>query len=373
MGSFYRELYTAEQVDIPTQNQILNLVKNKLTSIQQSFCEGAITKAELETAVKALNTDKSPGTDGLPAEFYRSFWGVLGGDLTDVFNDSYQNKLLPYSQREAVLKCLPKKGDLTKITNWRLVSLLNTDYEILTRVLAERLGKVLPLIVSEDQTCNVRGRTIHHNTALIRDIIDYANDTDIPASLISVDQMKAFDRVDWEFMFKTLQQFNLGPIFINWVRLIYKDISSKAKVNGKLSDSFVLQHGIRQGCPLSAMLYVQTAEILAECIKQNPQIKGISVNGTSCLLSQYADDTTHFLQWDESFAALKQSLQLYKAASGARVHPAKCEGLWLGSNRGREDSPNGYRWTNESLKLLGLYFGNGNQHQLNWQSSSEFH
>ena len=150
MRSFYRELYTAEQVDIPTQNQILNLVKNKLTRIQQSFCEGAITKAELETAVKALNTDKSPGTDGLPAEFYRSFWGVLGGDLTDVFNDSYQNKLLPYSQREAVLKYLPKKGDLTKITNWRPVSLLNTEYKILTRALAERLGKVLPLIVSED-------------------------------------------------------------------------------------------------------------------------------------------------------------------------------------------------------------------------------
>ena len=73
MGSFYRELYTAEQVDIPTQNQILNLVKNKLTTIQQSFCEGAITKAELETAVKALNTDKSPGTDGLPAQLYRSY------------------------------------------------------------------------------------------------------------------------------------------------------------------------------------------------------------------------------------------------------------------------------------------------------------
>ena len=129
----------------------------------------------------------------------------------------------------AVLKCLPKKGDLTKITNWCPVSLLNTDYKILTRALAERLGKVLPLIVSEDQTCNVRGRTIHHNTALIRDIIDYANDNDIPASLISVDQMKAFDRVDWKFMFKTLQQFNLGPIFINWIRLIYKDINSKVK------------------------------------------------------------------------------------------------------------------------------------------------
>ncbi len=366
MKRFYRELYTAEQIDVSTQNSILKLLKRKLTVIQQSFCEGMITEPELKLSVHALSAGKSPGSDGLPTEFYTTFWKVMGADLAAVFNECFRNNILTLSQREAIIKCLPKKGDITTLKNWRPVSLLNVDYKILMRALAERLSKVLPFLISEDQTCNVRGRAIHHNTALIRDIIDHANDMDLKASLVSIDQMKAFDRVDWNFLFKTLERFNLGPNFVSWVRLAYTKISSKIKVNGFLSKSFRLERGVRQGCPLSAMLYILTAEVLAECIKQNPSVQGIKVEGTHCILSQYADDTTIFLTGDDSFSAIKSSLELYEKASGAKVHPGKCEGLWLGSNKGRSDNPNGYRWTSKKIKILGLYFGNENQQNNNW-------
>ena len=168
----------------------------------------------MKASVKALNNDKSQGTDGLPAEFYKTFWDVIGQDLTEVFNSCYNSQLLPASQREAVIRCIPKKGERTKISNWRPISLLNADYKILTRALSERISKVLPFIINEDQTCIVKGRTIHHNTALIRDIIDFSNDQNINAYILSIDQMKAFDKVDWNFMFKTLKRFNFGENFI---------------------------------------------------------------------------------------------------------------------------------------------------------------
>ena len=149
--------------------------------------------------------------------------------------------------------------------------------------------------------------------------------------------MKAFDRVDWNFMFRTLKKFNFGESFIQWIKLAYNQISSKIKVNGTESDSFTLERGVRQGCPLSAMLYIVTAEILALTIRANPKIVGISVDGTEFKLSQYADDTTLMLSGEESLDALINTLGQYEQASGAKVHPGKCAGLWLGSNRGRID------------------------------------
>ena len=98
---------------------IKNITKN-LTNIQKSFCAGQLSPDELKASVKELNNDKSPGTDGLPAEFYKTFWDVIGQDLTEVFNSCYKSQLPPASQLEAVIRCIPKNGD--KISNWHTVS-----------------------------------------------------------------------------------------------------------------------------------------------------------------------------------------------------------------------------------------------------------
>ena len=105
---FYKNLYTAEPTCPIAQHQMLNNIPRKLTNIQKSFCEGQLSPEELKASVKALNNDKFPGTDGLPAEFYKTFW-----DLTEVFNSCYNSQLLPASQREAVIRCIPKKGERT--------------------------------------------------------------------------------------------------------------------------------------------------------------------------------------------------------------------------------------------------------------------
>ena len=121
-------------------------------------------------------------------------------------------------------------------------------------------------------------------------------------------------------MFKTLKRFNFGENFIQWVKLAYTDINSKIKVNGFLSDGFALERGVRQGCPLSAPLYIITAEILAISIRLNPEIKGIQIEDIESKLSQYADDTTLTLTGDGSIPALQRTTTQYEQASGARVH-----------------------------------------------------
>ena len=195
---------------------------------------------------------KAPGSEGLPPEFYLALWDVLGEDLVEVLTASFTAGVLPPSQRTALISLIFKKGDRSEHKNWRPISLLNADYKICARALAGRLLKILHYVIAPDQICGVRGRFIGENVVLLRDVACYAND--LPAAILALDQEKAFDRVDWAFLFKTLQHLGFGPIFISWIRLLYTDICSAVLVNGYSFDFFKPTRGVRQGCPLSPLL-----------------------------------------------------------------------------------------------------------------------
>ena len=139
---------------------------------------------------------KSPGSDGFPMEFYVAFWDVIGADIVDVFNASFDLGFVPPSQRTALIFLIFKKGDRLLHKNWRPIILLNVDYKLCARALAGRLLKVLHSVVLSNQTCSVPGRYIGENVALLRDVAHYVNELNLPAAILSLDQEKAFDRVD---------------------------------------------------------------------------------------------------------------------------------------------------------------------------------
>ena len=107
-----------------------------------------------------MDTGKSPGIDGLIAEFYIAFWAVLGGELAEVLNYGFQHGQLSVSQRRGLLSLIFQKGGKRDLRNWRPISLLCVDYKIGTKALAARLQKVLSSVLHEDQTCGVPGRSI---------------------------------------------------------------------------------------------------------------------------------------------------------------------------------------------------------------------
>ena len=181
------------------QEVTLSKIKTELTAEQAQLCEGEVTHEEITQAVTQTQNDKSPGTDGLTYEFYKSSWQLLGKDVVQVINHSFKNKELPESQNYGLLTLLFKKGERLLLSNWRPISLLNTDYKILAKALSVRLSKVSANIVSDDQTCGVPGRTILNNVFILRDLVVICKQKNIPAAIISIDQMKAFDRVNWSF------------------------------------------------------------------------------------------------------------------------------------------------------------------------------
>ena len=126
-------------------------------------------------------------------------------------------------------------------------------------------------------------------------------------------------------MFKFKDDFKL------WVKVLYIDISSSVINNGFASPFFKLKHGVRQGCPLSGLLFVLAIELLALAIKSDPLIKGVSVGKQDIKLSQYADDTTVFARNTSSVKVLLHLMDIFKNCSGLEIIAHKSEALWLGS------------------------------------------
>ena len=246
---------------------MLAKVTRKLSQGERDACEGLLTEQECFTALSGMPHGKTPGSDGFPMEFYLRFWQSFGTDLVRVLNVAYETGQLSTSQRRGLLIVLYKKNDRLEMNNWRPISLLNVDYKIATRAMSGRLLAVIGTVVGSDQTCGVPGRTISENLSFICDLIDYVEHEDLPVAFLSLDQEKAFDRVDWGFLLRILDRFNFGPSFCSWIKLFYTDVESAVVINGWTSTFFKPSRGMRQGCPLSPLLYVLCIEILAVNIR----------------------------------------------------------------------------------------------------------
>ena len=169
-------------------------------------------------------------------------------------------------------------------------------------------------------------------------------------------------------MRSTLSTMGFGPCFISWVNLFYNRVQSAVNVNGYLSPFFCLSRGVRQGCPLSPLLYALVSEVLAVNIRRNPRISGLSLPGAPPLspISQYADDTSLILSSDDSIKATFETYDLYEKASASKLNRSKSKGLWLGSWRGRTDPPVALDWSSLKLKVLGVVMGIGDLVEDNW-------
>ncbi|KAI8486240.1 hypothetical protein Bbelb_359560 [Branchiostoma belcheri] len=365
---FYAELFTEEPVDPVASDQLCSNLDNTLSTEEVQLLETPLSSDELFNSVHSMAINKCPGSDGLPKEFYITFWHLMGDDLPMVFNEVFDAGELSPSQKFGVVTLLPKKGDELDPKNKRPISLLNTDYKILTKVLNNRLQSVVSSVLHPDQTCGVPGRSIQCNLRLIRDIVVYANNNNIDCAIVSLDQAKAFDRVNISFLHKTLTKMGFGPSFRKWVSILYHDIASSVLVNGSLSSPFALSRGVRQGCPLSPLLYAISLEPFAATVRKDPDMCGVKLpGGYEAKMSLYADDNSAFPTSDKTIVRLFDLVDLYNRGSGSRLNLDKCEGLWLGKWRHRPDSPVNIQWTSGSIRLLGGTFGNIDMPVTNWR------
>ena len=241
--------------------------------------------------------------------------------VLDSLNYAMQHGYMSVDQKRGIITLIPKKDkDKSYLKNWRPISLLNVDYKIAAKILASRLKRHLSDLVDPDQTGFIKGRFIGENIRLIADLLQYTHAKEIPGLLLLIDFEKAFDSLEWSFIYKALSLFGFGDNYIRMVKTLYSDICSCVINNGHASEFFNLERGVRQGCPLSPLLFILSVELLAIAVRKTETIEGIQVKDTVFKMSQFADDTTFFVANEKSAKAVLKLLQDFRYCSGLKVN-----------------------------------------------------
>ncbi|PIK45405.1 reverse transcriptase [Apostichopus japonicus] len=370
---FYSNLYSVvEDNESEAQDIFLDCIHAEVADADRFRLDQPLTLWKLSLQLTVWRTISRQSIDGLPCEFYKCFFDILGLDLLELFNEIFSHGFLCNSQRTAVVTLLPKMGDPLDPANRRPISLLTVDYKIISKVLQKRISTVFS-VVNDFQTCSVPGRSIHQNLFVIRDVIDYVNLKGNSCALISLDQHKAFDKVDWTFLLKVLRKMNFGEYFCKWISILYTNICSRIMINGRLSGDVFIKRGVRQGCPLSPSLYVLFIEPLARYISSFRDIRGLSLPGSSgktVKFLQYADDATCVASCHGDVKGFFNTIDLFRRATGACINLSKTCGLKLGGFVGRK-LPANINWSETAIKITGIVFGTPNSIYSNWSKKVE--
>jgi hypothetical protein len=170
----------------------------------------------------------------------------------------------------------------------------------------------------------VTGRYIGENINTILQIIESAEEDNIPGAIISADFTKAFDNLDWGYLEAVMKYFNFGESFIKWVKILNSGISAVVNVTGWFSSYFSVEKGARQGDPIAAYIFILCAELLGHTIRRNNDISGIKLGNEEYRICQFVDDTVIFL--DGRISSIDKTIDIlinFSYISGLTINQAK--------------------------------------------------
>lgn len=341
-----------------TEPGLLTDLCSKLRRLDGDECVtlcGEASLEELRYAVKSMTPNSAPGTDGLTAAFYATFFDVLGDPLLALVNQVLTQHSKPNSFSAGRIVLILKEGaPPCEPASWRPITLLNTDYKIVATILNNRLKPFLPDIIAAHQSCAVPGRSIFANLSLTRDVFEYASRKQVSGAFFSLDQAKAFDRVRHSYLFGLLGEFGLPESFVEVIKLLYSELRCSVLVNGSTTDEFMYTRGIRQGCPLGPTLFVLSIEPLLTTLASDELFRGLPLTGTDELkVLAYADDVSLFVRTPSSIERFRRTFARYAEVSGAQLNEGKSKALLFGRFPA---GAAGNIQTVSTVKVLGVYF-----------------
>lgn len=201
---------------------------------------------------------------------------------------------------------------------------LNTDYKIFTKALAMKVSNIAQDLIYMDQAGFMARCRIEDQTELVQLTIEWCNKMETNSMIVCLNQEKAYDQILHPFLWASLEKFGFPKLFIDTIKFLYTNAHTKVKLNGLVSHSFKVMRGVRQGDPLSCMLFNLAIESLAQMIRDST-LRGITLGGDleRLITTLFTDDTTVYLSENDSFHDLKHVLNKWCRASGAKFNIPK--------------------------------------------------
>lgn len=357
--NYYQRIFENSDSQATQLNyQSLDFIDKKLSVQEIIDLVQPIDETELLNVILEASKKKSPGRDGLSYEFYKRYFDSLKEDMLKLFNNYLVDGILsPANFKEGIVTFIPKHGN-PGVTDFRPISLLNTDYKLFAKLLANRIKSALPSLIGPFQTACVEGKSCIDNLTILRNLVASANGKkSFKFAILSLDLEKAFDRVDRRYLWAVLEKYGFPLQFIKCLRNLYENSSSKLLVAGSLTESIKINNSVRQGCPLSMILFALYLEPLL--IMLSKEIPGILVDGAFILLIAYADDINVIIKSRKDFNAVIKLMKLFSKDARISLNYQKSTILYF----------NGFRLDSGDIKevqdskILGVVFKN------NWEDT----
>lgn len=317
----------------------------RLGPIERENLAKDLKEREVIEAIRSSQNGKAPGKDGFIYEFYKKFLEVQEKPLdfkkpqpviTMILAKAYRaRQRSPGSSREYVeglMAAMYKKGDRREAGNYRPITLLNTDYKLETKCYATRLGKALPMSIHMDQAGFVPGRDILDHVKLAKVVAELCEVTEQDGCLVALDQEKAYDRIEHKYLWEILDAYGLPETFIEKIKSLYENAETSIMINKTTSKPFRVTRGVRQGDPMSCLLFNLAIEPLAEMLRRSP-LKGIKIPGAAAklIVKLFADDTQLYLSKKDKLEDAMVIAEKWCQASTAKFNEGKTEVLPIGT------------------------------------------
>lgn len=305
----------------------MNNENNNITNIRQDVPD----TNEIIRAINRLKNNKAEGIDGIPAELLKANAELMANILQPILQTIWAEEQLPNEWTKGIIIKLPKKGDLRYCNNWRGITLLNTLNKALAMIVLERISEHVEQNMRREQAGFRSGRSCVDQSNTLRIIMEQAVEWNTPLYVVFIDFERAFDTLQREFIWRALRKKGIPNKIINVIKALYSNAKTSVLHNGQLSEEFEIEYGVRQGCPLSPLLFnCALDEIMKESTRVSRGIKWSLFDSLEDL--DYADDIALLAH---KYSEMQQKLDILATnarKAGLRVNTRKTKTLRINTN-----------------------------------------
>ncbi|XP_077237123.1 uncharacterized protein LOC143878767 [Tasmannia lanceolata] len=340
MVDFFSNLLNSSENNQPTAKSIIPDPIRNLTTLQLDHLAKPFSKEEIWDTISSSDGNKAPGPDDFNGDFFKAFWYLVKDDITEAILSFFsKGKMLPQLNC-TFIALIPKTPDAASPEKYRPIALCNFLYKTITKLMASRLKPIMDSLISPFQSAFIQGRSIQDNILLSHDLChNFHRKTSTKAMCIKMDLKKAFDSVNHSSLISFLQKIGFPQMWCNWIHQCISTPSFSILINGSPQGFFKSSNGLRQGDPLSPLLFCFVMEMLT-CLLQvylcSGQISSpFSRKNFTISHLLFADDVMLFVDPTSSCAeGVINCLNLFKQCFGLEFNPGKSENFFSGISNG---------------------------------------